>query len=388
MHLFGQNKLLRSSDWAWGTRVTFVELFYDLVLVFTIIQLSNTFAGSFHWLWFIEIMIITLSVWTVWIYTTWHLNWLNPNKIPVRLLLYAMMLAGLFLSTAIPEAFGAKWLYFAIAYVFMQVVRTIFVAFATKDYKAEVHKATKLTSIRLIISAIFWIWGWLSQGDARITLWWIAIWIELINPAIWFWFPVLWKTWAKDWNISGEYMSERCGLFIIICLGEIILVNGWSFTGLDWNMYSISAFVLCFMITVAMWSVYFNFWHSVGTNVIKKSDNPWKIALLAYHYCHIPIVFGIIFLAVASKFLLAHPSWNIDPHMVSSFIWWSMIFLIWSLLFKGFMLKSPPISHLVWIILLMILSTFYMSLSPILFGIIILVIYAMVILWEYMNLKD
>src|SRR5918998_1519298 len=111
-------------------RVTPLELFFDLVYVFAITQLSHlllkhpTVGGAF------QTLFLLLVVWWAWQYTTWFTNWFDPNVLPVRLMLGAVMLASLVMSVAIPEAFGERGLMFALAYVAIQLGRTVFAVLA------------------------------------------------------------------------------------------------------------------------------------------------------------------------------------------------------------------------------------------------------------------
>ena len=118
-------------------RVSFLELFYDLVFVFAITQLSHLLLHHYTPMGAVETALLMLAVWWVWIYTTWALNWLDPRAVPVRLMLYLSMLLGLFMSMSIPEAFGARGLTFALAYVAMQVGRTLFVLWCLAGGRAR-----------------------------------------------------------------------------------------------------------------------------------------------------------------------------------------------------------------------------------------------------------
>src|SRR5215210_4112265 len=111
-------------------RVTPLELFFDLVYVFAITQLSHlllnhpTIGGA------LQTLFLLLVVWWAWQYTTWFTNWLDPYALSVRLMLGAVMLASLVMSVAIPEAFDERGLMFALAYVGIQLVRTLFAVLA------------------------------------------------------------------------------------------------------------------------------------------------------------------------------------------------------------------------------------------------------------------
>ena len=101
------------------SRVTYAELFFDLVFVFAVTQISHTLLAHFTPLGALQVTLLFLAVWWVWVYTSWITNWLNPEMTAVRILLFLMMLGGLVLSTSIPTAFDGRGLWFAIAYAAM-----------------------------------------------------------------------------------------------------------------------------------------------------------------------------------------------------------------------------------------------------------------------------
>src|ERR1700676_5128511 len=106
------------------SRVTYAELFFDLVFVFAVTQISHTLLGRFTPLGALQTTLLFLAVWWVWVFTSWVTNWLNPETTPVRILL-------LVLSTSIPNAFESRGLWFATAYAAMQIGKTVFLWVAT-----------------------------------------------------------------------------------------------------------------------------------------------------------------------------------------------------------------------------------------------------------------
>jgi low temperature requirement protein LtrA len=107
--------LLRRRDHAGAGRVGMVELFFDLVFVFAITQLSHTLLGDLNARSALQVGLLLLGVWWVWIYTSWVTNWLDPERVPVRACLFVLMLAGLVLSASLPKAFTDMGLVFASA---------------------------------------------------------------------------------------------------------------------------------------------------------------------------------------------------------------------------------------------------------------------------------
>src|ERR1700752_2139303 len=144
------------------SRVTYAELFFDLVFVFAITQVAHLLLGRFTPLGAIQTTLLFLAVWWAWVYTSWITNWLNPELTPVRVLLFLLMLGGLVLSTSIPTAFDSRGLWFALAYAAMQVGRTLFWLVSTPRDRT----AARMNSIRILVwlstSAIFWIAGGLT----------------------------------------------------------------------------------------------------------------------------------------------------------------------------------------------------------------------------------
>ena len=111
-----KTNLLRSRDTHEDNRVTFVELFFDLVFVFAVTQLSHSLVEDLSVTGALHVALLLFAVWWVWIYTAWVTNWLDPQLPLVRLMLFVLMLAGLLLSASIPHAFAEAGLLFAIAY--------------------------------------------------------------------------------------------------------------------------------------------------------------------------------------------------------------------------------------------------------------------------------
>jgi low temperature requirement protein LtrA len=370
------------------SRVTYAELFFDLVFVFAVTQISHTLLGRFTPLGAVQVTLLFLAVWWVWVYTTWVTNWLNPELTPVRILLFLMMLGGLVLSTSIPSAFEERGLWFAIAYAAMQVGRTAFWLFATPSHRILVrHNAIRILAW-LSISAVFWILGGLAEGQTRLWLWIAAVAFEYISPAARFWVPRLGPSSVEAWAVEGGHMAERCAGFIIIALGEAIVVNGATFAELNWTAENILAFVTSLVGSIAMWWVYFNKGAEAGSELISKSADSGRLARLAYTYLHMPIVAGIILTAVSDELVLKHPAGHSDLKTVLSTVGGPLLFLIGTILFKLSIRGFLQLSHGVGIIVLLALGWFAGELSTLWLSIATTVILIAVAVWESLSLRS
>jgi low temperature requirement protein LtrA len=239
-------------------RVTYAELLFDLVFVFAVTQISHTLLAKFTPLGALQTTLLFLGVWWVWVYTSWVTNWLNPELTPVRVLLFLLMLGGLVLSTSIPKAFESRGLWFAAAYAAMQVGRTLFWLASTPSTRPLGRMSAIRILIWLSVSAVFWIAGGFAEGQQRLVFWAIALAIEYISPAVRFWIPVYGASSVADWVVEGGHMAERCAGFIIIALGESIVVTGATFADLPWTLETVTAFLAAFIGAIAMWWIYFH----------------------------------------------------------------------------------------------------------------------------------
>src|SRR6185503_17755813 len=129
------------------SRVTYAELFFDLVFVFAVTQVSHTLLGRLTPQGLAQATLLFLAVWWVWVYTSWITNWLNPELTPVRILLFSLMLGGLVLSTSIPQAFESRGLWFALAYAAMQVGKTVFLWASTSPRQT----LARMNAIRITV---------------------------------------------------------------------------------------------------------------------------------------------------------------------------------------------------------------------------------------------
>ena len=370
------------------SRVTYAELFFDLVFVFAVTQISHTLLGQFTPLGALQTTLLFLGVWWVWVYTSWVTNWLNPELTPVRVLLFLMMLGGLVLATSIPKAFESRGLWFATAYAAMQVGRTTFLLASVPRAQPSIRMNAIRILVWLSISALFWIAGGIAEGHSRLLLWAVALGIEYISAAVRFWIPKYGASSIEDWAVEGGHMAERCAGFIIIALGESIVVTGATFADLAWTTETVSAFASAFIGSLAMWWIYFHRGAEAGSELISKSSEPGRLARLAYTYLHMPIVAGIILSAVADELVLQHPAGHSDLNTILSAIGGPLLFLLGTILFKHTIRGWLQLSHGAGIAALGILAWFAGGLSPLMLSILTTAIMILVAGWESISLKS
>ena len=286
-------------------RVTNIELFFDLVYVFAITQLSHYLLGHADLRGALQAGLLLLMVWLVWAYTTWVTNWLDPDLMAVRLLLVALMLASLALSVSLPRAFEDLGLWVGGAYAVQQIGRTVFMMIALRGNPLEANFQRILSWC--VASSAFAIAGGLAHGNARVLLWLGSVCIDLLGGLVGFYTPGLGRSRTSDWTIAGGHFAERCQAFVLIALGESIVIIGATLTEKPVAAANVTAFVVAFVGSVALWWIYFDQSADAAAAKIARSADPGALGRSAYHLIHPVMVAGIIVAAAADQKVLSEP---------------------------------------------------------------------------------
>ena len=241
-----------------GQRATTLELFYDLVFVFAITQVSHLLLEHLTWAGVGQSLLVLLVVWWSWNYTTWVTNELDTESISVRLLMISLMLLSLLMAVAIPQAFEGRGLLFAASYVAIQVGRHTFLTFVAWGRGTIERERAGRILIWFVAAGVLWIFGALAEGPARVALWLAALLLDYGAPLVVYWVPGLRRLAGSVWNVGTEHFAERFQLFIIIALGETIVITGATTADLDLDAARLAAFGTAFVTTAAMWWLYTN----------------------------------------------------------------------------------------------------------------------------------
>lgn len=343
-----------------GTEVTALELFFDLVYVFAITQLSHTLLERLTWRGALESLIMLLAVWWAWIDTSWISNSFDPLKMPIRWMIITLMLLSLLMSAAIPEAFADRALWFALAYVTTQVGRSAFCLFCLGD-SAQAVNFRRITTWA-VFSAPLWIAGALVDGDSRLYLWIAAAAIDTAAPVLGYRTPGIGKSNPEEWTISGGHMSERCQLFVIICLGESVLLTGATLADKEVTTPIAIAFFTAFALSVSLWWIYFRR-AGRAAEIFDKADNPGRLGRI-YTYFHLPMIAGIIVLAVASEKVIAHPTGHVEPEFTAVAIGGALLYMGGNALFNSALTEAFPRRRLTAMLALVVLIPFAHLMTP------------------------
>ena len=292
-----------------GQRATTLELFYDLVFVFAITQVSHLLLEHLTWTGVGQSLLVLLVVWWSWNYTTWVTNELDTDSVPVRLLLISLMLLSLLMAVAIPDAFGERALLFAGSYVAIQVGRHVFLTFVASGPGTVERERSGRVLVWFVVAGVLWIAGALVDGPARVALWILALGMDYLAPLVVYWVPGLRRIAGAAWTVGTEHFAERFQLFIIIALGETIVITGATTSDRDLlGAATLVAFGLAFLATAAMWWLYFDYVARIAQRRLELAPNRTELARDGYTYLHAMMAAGIIVSAVGDELVIAHPT--------------------------------------------------------------------------------
>jgi len=315
-------------------RATTLELFYDLVFVFAITQVSHLLLNHLTWTGVGQSLLVLLVVWWSWNYTTWVTNELDPETIPVRLLMIALMLASLLMAVAIPQAFGDRALLFVGSYVAIQVGRHSFLTFAAAEPGTIERVRAGRILIWFVASGVFWLAGAFVEGPARVAFWLVALALDYGAPLVTFRIPGLPRVAPEAWSVGTEHFTERFGLFIILALGESIVITGATTSELVLDTPRVVAFGMAFLATAALWWLYFSAVARIAQRHLELSKNRTVLARDAYTYLHVVIVAGVIVSAVGDELVIAHPTEVLPGFEVTAVVAGPAIYLLAHALFR------------------------------------------------------
>lgn len=346
---------------------TSIEVFFDLVYAFAITQLSHflldhaTVEGA------LQTVLLLAMVWLGWSYTLWVTNWLDPERLPVRLLLLALMLVSLIMSAGIPDAFGDRGLAVGGAYAAMQIGRSLFAVIVLRG--ETLQRNFERILVWCIVSGSLAVAGGLQHGAVRDLLWLVAVGVDLAGSAAGFYVPGLGRSTTRDWNIEGRHMAERCQSFVLIALGESIVVIGVGLSGLpSVGLPELAAMVIAFAASVGLWWVYFDRSAEVAASVLATSADPGRLGRSAYHSIHPVMIGGIIAVAAGDHAIVAHPTSTAGAATALMLVGGSAIFLAGHAMFKMTVWHVRPWSRLAAIVLLAMFSLVALFLPNLIVG--------------------
>jgi len=276
-----------------------IELLWDLLFAFAVTRVTTLLGAHLTWAGFGRSMLVLALVWWAWAAFAWVANAHDPDAASFQL---TFLLAGVLtfiVGVALPRAFGADARLFAFAYAGVRFLHLALYADASQHGHASARSITGFAVTTAIGLAILVI-GSFTAGTARVALWTSAAAIDYAGPA--------WLTRERLKSlqqVAVAHFAERYGMFIIICLGESIVAIGTPVSA-HVTPGSVAALTVALLITIGLWSTYFDRAAEEGAEGLRSSTNPVLAAADGYSYLHLVLVAGILIFAVGAHVTVAH----------------------------------------------------------------------------------
>jgi low temperature requirement protein LtrA len=272
-------------------RVAPLELFFDLVFVFALTQVTLLMSNKPTWEGLGEGLLVLVALWWAWGAYAWLTNYIAADEGLERLLMFAAMGAFLITALAVPEAFGDDALLFAIAYAAARWLHIFIFAEANDNIdtgQAIVRLArTALPAPLMLIAAAF------LGGTAQAVIWILALAIDLGGPFV---------LGVRGFQVSAGHFAERFGLIVIIALGESIVAIGAGLEG-EIDAGVVAAAALGLIVACALWWAYFDWVALDAESRFRRArgDRRATLARDSYSYLHLPMIAGIVLIALGVK---------------------------------------------------------------------------------------
>jgi low temperature requirement protein LtrA len=289
-----------ANPWA-ERRTTPVELFWDLVFVFAITQVTTLLHDDLSWAGFGRGMLVLALVWWAWSAFVWAANAADEASAAFRLSLLAAMVLSFVVGLTVPEAWGSEAKLFAATYAGVRLVHLALYADASRRGNAS-WEAIAGFAVTVVVGMALLIAGAFVDPGPRAALWAVAAAIDYAGPA--------WLTRERLrglQRVAVAHFAERYSLFVIICLGESIVSIGAGAGHAHLDAGLVGAVALGAVLIVALWWTYFDRLAAVAEERLRRHPDPVLAAADSYSYLHLPIVAGIIIFAVGAKALVAAP---------------------------------------------------------------------------------
>ncbi|TDC35951.1 low temperature requirement protein A [Micromonospora sp. 15K316] len=355
-------------------RAAFLELFFDLVFVFTLAALAAGLARNLSWRGAFHTLVLLLALWLVWTATSGLTDRLDPQHPVVQLLVLATMFGTLVMAAAAPKAFDGRGFFFAGTWIATQIGPALLVVVLLRGHEAS----------RAFVRVLFWhcvaavplIVGAFTHV-ARDVLWASAVGLECAALALGLPTPRLGRAYMRpEFAISGEHLAERYRQLFIVGLGELILVTGLTFSGSEFGSGRIAAVVVAFATTALLWRIYIHRAGSLLAVAIGAASDPVRASIWAL-YSHLLMVAGIVPSAIAVELVIAHPFGDVQPAWIAVILGGPTLFLAGRGMFEYAVFGRVSRNRVIGAILLVAGSPAMMFLPPLL----VAVVPALVLAW-------
>lgn len=307
-------------------QVTPLELFFDLVFVFAVSQLSHHLLAHLSWRGAAETLVLLLAVFVVWSYTSWTVTMIPADQPRTTWMVLAVMLLSLFMNASVTIAFTTSGWAFIIPYLVIELVRSIWAWTIVNSADAVFRTHYFQVLLWGIVTTPLWVAGAVVNSEARLLWWSLAAGIDLIGT--WLAHPIPGQPLQfENVGFDANHMLERCRLFLIIVLGETVLRIGTAIAAAPLALMTLLTGTVALAGTIALWALNFGHSRRLTEQYREETRNPIRIA--RYGIDALIVLFaGLIAVAVGNEMVIAHPNGEPSPTLSLLLIGGPILYLL------------------------------------------------------------
>ncbi|MFC6020428.1 low temperature requirement protein A [Plantactinospora solaniradicis] len=361
--------------------VSFLELFFDLAIIFALTQIAQRFLRDFGWENSVQTLILLAAIWSLWVAGALMTDWFNPDEPYVHLLTIAGMFGGLLVAAAVPDAFAGHGFVFAGTYVAVNLGRHLANVRTLGGHPLQ--EQMQRSAIWCGVSAIPWLTGAFLPATPRLVCWSVAIVLDYLGVTVGRPVPGIGQTGEGYVRLVGEHIAERYRQIFIISLGVLILVSGISLSGTRLDIVRLLAFAIAFANAVLLlWSWFL----PRGLNLADTIDRQPRRALRTSHI-HVVGLAGIVVTAMGDQILITRPLGETRTPWSAAIIAGPFLFLAGRALYAWTVFRRPAWRAPVGMLVLAAISPGLLLLPPLAVAVVVnLVLLGVVLSYRHIQL--
>lgn len=341
----GSTELVRRPSGS--TRATLLELLFDVVFVAALALTSMLMAERTSWAGVGSVVPILMAVWWTWSVTSTTTDFYDPEQRPIRAILMVTMLGAVVMAAALGAA--AHTLIFAAGYVTPHLVRGLVLVTVLHQHRHQAEERAARFLFWFLVSGVFWIIGALLPDALRWTLWTVAVAIDYVAAAARYPTPWLGRVPFGQYEKTTEHLGERYQQFIILALGDIILVPTLEISDADFTRARLTAFLAAFATMLLLWQI---FVLRAGSIVRTTSAPLLRRATRLAPYTHLVMVAGVVCTAAGFDLVIDRPTGDTPARWIALILGGPALFLLGRTLFTFRILGMLPWHRVLWLLVL------------------------------------
>ncbi|MEV4811378.1 low temperature requirement protein A [Micromonospora avicenniae] len=339
----GDASLVRRPDAS--NRATLLELLFDVVFVAAIALVSMIIAQSGSWTDTGHTLLLFLAIWWTWSITSVTTDFYDPEQRPIQAVIMVTALGAVGTAATLPRAAEGHSLLFAVAYVTPHLLRGVILVSALHRHRHKAQERAARFLFWFAVSAILWLLGAMMPGRPHWWLWTAAVAIEYVSTGARFPTPWLGRVPVDQYEKVTEHLGERYQQFVILALGDIILVPTLKISVSDFAAPRLAGFVTAFITMLLLWQLYV---YRSGSILTLTKSQRGRAARLA-PYTHLVMLIGVVCVAAGADRVIHQPTGETPLREVMLMLGGPALFIIGRAFFTYRLDAGVPWHRLVWL---------------------------------------